>query len=455
MTKAFSAILFVFVSFAFWACDKTKVLPDDPVVIPPDTTVVLPKYYHENTWIYQQMRINYLWADDMPDEKATDKSLSPVDYFNSLINVAKDRYSYATPHYQEILDYWNGNLESYGFRYKRLLDSAGYKAVVSLVLKGSPAEAAGMERGDILKSLDAVEFTADNTEELLHKGGGSFVLQTTKDSLKQFNVSKQRFQVDPLQYADILTWQGKKVGYLVYTQFLFNHEERTRALFQKFKDEKIDEMILDLRFNPGGVTPIAEVMASLLAPDLGSNVELFHGSVNRYLTEEAIRKGEPTDGRRNFTSETANLSHLQRIFVLTSKSSASSSELVINCLRPYREVITVGGNTYGKNVISTVLFDESGKFPYGLMPAWGTIVNARNESTYGNREGLLPDFPVEENTLPFRALGDTTETLLRAALDIIAPGMPVEPKVSTLRALDGFHHWDTGKGFLGNKRYNP
>ncbi len=453
MRKAIKAIFFLLLISALQGCERTKVLPDDPGIIPPDT--VLPKFYHENTWIYLQMRRNYLWAEDMPDEKSTDKSLSPIDYFNSLINLEKDRFSYATPHHQEILDYWNGNQEAYGFRYKALEDSSGYKAVVSLVLKGSPAEAAGLQRGDVLRSLDAVPFTAGNTEELLEKSSGNFEILNAKDSVFSIALRKTRFQVDPLQYADIIPWQGKKVGYLVYTQFLFNYEERTRSIFKHFKDEKIDEMVIDLRFNPGGVTPNAEVMASLLGPDLGHTVELFHGAMNKYQTEEAIRKGEPTDGRRNFTNETANLSHLQRVFVLTSKSSASSSELIINCLRPYREMVTVGGNTYGKNVISTVLIDETGKFPFGLMPAWGSILNARNESTYGNKNGIVADVPVEENVLPFRPLGDTTETLLRAALEVIAPGAKVEVPGRVLRALDGFHHWDTGKGFLGNKRYNP
>lgn len=393
----------------------------------------------------------------MPDEDSTDKALEPLDYFYSLLNKEKDRYSYAKNTYAEIADYWNGQLESYGFRYRRLTDSSGYKMAVSLVLKGSPAEEAGLNRGDIVTRIDGDAPDAENTATLLEKKSAVFTVVTPEDSVKTLNIAKRKFQLDPLHMAKIIEWKGKKVGYLVYTQFLFNYEPETRKIFQYFKDNKIDEMVLDLRFNPGGVTPNAEVMASLLAPDLGNTVELFHGLTNSYLAEQAQQNGTASHSRRYFTNETANLSQLNRLFVITSKSSASSSELVINCLRPYRPVFTVGGNTYGKNVISIIVADETGKYPFTLMPAWTSILNVNNESTYGNKDGIPADYPIEEDILPYRPLGDPSETLLGAVLAVIGGPAP-ESKARKARkaaALDGFHHFDTGTGFLGNKRYNP
>src|SRR5690606_9609905 len=129
--------------------------------------------------------------------------------------------------------------------------------------------------------------------------------------------------------------------------------------------------------------------------DVGSNTELFHGLPNSF--QQVLQDASGGDGRRFFTRETANLSDLNRVFIITSKSSASSSELVINCLRPYREVVTVGGNTYGKNVISTIISDETGRFAFTLMPAWSAILNVNNESSYGNVTGIPADLAVEEN----------------------------------------------------------
>ncbi|MBX2953040.1 MAG: PDZ domain-containing protein [Leadbetterella sp.] len=455
------ALLLGLTFWFFQSCNRKGVVPEPepekPISTDTTKTPVKPRYFDENTWIYQQMTINYLWADNMPDEDSTNKALEPLDYFNSLLNKEKDRYSYAKNTYGEIADYWNGQLESYGFRYKRLTDSSGYKMAVSLVLKGSPAEEAGLKRGDIITRMDGDAPTAGNTTALLERKSAAFTVLTPEDSVKTLTITKRKFQVDPLQMAKIIEWQGKKVGYLVYTQFLFNYEPETRKIFQYFKDNKIDEMVLDLRFNPGGVTPNAEVMASLLAPDLGNTVELFHGLTNSYLAKQAQQNGTASENGRYFTNETSNLSKLSRLFVITSKSSASSSELVINCLRPYRPVFTVGGNTYGKNVISIVLADETGKYPFTIMPAWMSILNVNNESTYGNKDGIPANYPVEEDILPYRPLGDPSETLLGAALKAISGPAPESKarKARKVTVLDGFHHFDTGTGFLGDKRYNP
>lgn len=460
MSEASKTItLFLWIVFCFLqSCNRREVGPEDPGPENPigtDTTKVpvKPEFFDENTWIYRQMAMNYLWADDMPDENSTDKALSPLSYFYSLLNANKDRYSYAEDNYAEIADYWSGNQESYGFRYKRLTDDSGYKMAVSLVLRGSPAEEAGLTRGDIISRIDGNVPDPESTGKLLEKKSAAFTVITSGDSVKTLNLSKRKFQMDPLHLYSIIEWKGKKVGYLVYTQFLFDYEQETRRIFQYFKDNRIDEMIIDLRFNPGGVTPNAEVVTSLLGPDLGNTVELFHGVANAY------QRAQPnaTDGRRYFTTETANLSHLSRIFVITSKSSASSSELLINCLRPYRPVVTVGGNTYGKNVISTIITDETGKYSFTLMPAWSSILNVNNESAYGNKTGIPADYPVEEDVLPYHPLGDPSETLLQATLAVISGTAPEsgEPKAKKSVVMDGFHHFDTGTGFLGNKRYNP
>lgn len=452
--------LFLWILFCLLqSCDRPEINPEGGGSEPPppgvDTTKVpvKPEFYDENTWIYGQMTVNYLWADEMPDEDSTDKSLEPLEYFNSLIRAEKDRYSYGKETYAEIGDYWNGNLESYGFRYKQLADSSAYHMVVSLVLKGSPAEEAGLKRGDRIVRMDGEKLSSENTEELLDRNTAVFEVVTPEDSVVRLTLTKRKFQIDPLQFYSIIEWGGKKVGYLVYTQFLFNYEEETRKVFDYFKQNGIDEMVMDLRFNPGGVTPNAEVIASLLGPDVGSGTELFHALSNRYQQEN--NSGE--DNRRYFTRETANLSGLSRVFVLTSKSSASSSELVINCLRPYRPVITVGGNTYGKNVISTIISDDSGRYAFTLMPAWSAIFNVNNESSYGNTTGIPADYPVEENVLPYRALGDPSETLLAKALEVIGGEVTEEKgaKIRQVQMLNGYHHFDTGSGFLGNKRFNP
>lgn len=454
--------IFLLCSTLILSCKKRVIEPEEPVIVvqeEEEPEEPKPKYFDENSWIYDLMVKNYLWEEDMPHEDSTDKNLEPVDYYYSLLNKEKDRYSYVKDNYQEVADYWNGNLESFGFRYTRFSQNgSNLKLAISLVLKGSPAEAVGLKRGDIISAINGSSVTTSNLEELLAQKSSVFTVTDKSDSTRTVMINKVKFQIDPLQQYKIIQTGGKKIGYLVYTQFLFNFEEETNRIFRYFKDEKIDEMILDLRFNPGGVTPIAEVMTSLMAPDLGSSWKLFYGKSNAYQTNLLLQNPQQGDGSRNFVTVSNNLSGLNRVFVITSKSSASSSELLINCLRPYRPVITVGGNTYGKNAISIILQDESGKYPYTLMPAWSQILNSQRQSDYGGPLGILPDYPVSDDILPYRPLGDSLETMLQATLSVIkgtsSNRAKLRQKTDPYKLMDAFHHFDTGTGFLGNKRYN-
>ena len=448
--------IFLLCSTLILSCKKRVIEPEEPVIEEPEKPK--PKYFDENSWIYDQMVKNYLWEEDMPHEDSTDKNLEPIEYYYSLLNKEKDRYSYIKSDYNEIADYWNGNMESFGFRYTRFSQNGTHlKLAVSLVLKGSPAEAMGLKRGDIISAINGSSVTSLNVEELLKQKNSVFTVTDAKDSTRNVSINKVKFQIDPLQQYKIIQTGGKKIGYLVYTQFLFNYEQETNRIFKYFKDEKIDEMILDLRFNPGGVTPIAEVMTSLLAPDLGSKWRLFYGKPNAYQSNLLLQNPQQGDGTRNFVDVTDNLSKLDRVFVITSKSSASSSELLINCLRPYRPVVTVGGNTYGKNVISIIVKDESGKYPFTLMPAWFKILNTYGQSDYGNPLGIIPDYPVSDDILPYKPLGDSLETMLNATISVIngsTTKSKARQKEEKYTLLDPFHHYDTGTSFLGNKRYN-
>lgn len=460
MNLQYSKYLIILGFLVLFSCKNNSVEPDVPViVIQPDpepekpVEPAKPQYLEENSWIYAQMKLNYLWAETMPLEDSTDKNLVPIEYFNSLINKENDRFSYMKNRYDEILDYWNGNLKSFGFRYRKFSnDGSTLSLAVSLALKGSPAEKAGLGRGDVITKINGNVITTSNVEDLLATENSVFTVSDSIGQSRNVTIIKEKFQIDPLQFYKIYEVGGKKIGYLVYTQFLFNYETETREIFKYFKEQRIDDMIIDLRFNPGGVTPIAEVMASLLGPDLGTSTVLFKGYGNAYQSSTST---EPPF--RTFTNETSNLSNLSRIFAITSNSSSSSSELIINCLRPYRPVYTVGGHTYGKNVISTILRDENSKFSFALMPAWSVIQNVNGQSDYGNKNGIGPDYPVADGSLPYKALGDPEETLLKAAISVIlgkTAGLNNGRTNSYGSLLDDFHNFDTGTGFLGNKRYN-
>ena len=136
-----------------------------------------------------------------------------------------------------------------------------------------------------------------------------------------------------------------------------------------------------------------------------------------------------------FTIQTNNL-NLNRLVVLTSNGTASASELIINSLRPYMEVVIVGQNTYGKNVGSITLKDETSpaRWAWGMQPIVLRTVNSKGESAYGTKSGFSPDYLVSDNVYPFKPWGDESETLLKKALEVIT-GVVIPAETSANRSF--------------------
>jgi carboxyl-terminal processing protease len=429
-------LLFLFIGTSiFFSCKKTITEPTDPTsptkdstvtVVPPVTTPA--KYEKEDTWIYQQMKKYYLWESQMPEEKNTNKNLAPEDYYKSiLIKVGDvDRVSIMKLKADELIGQLSGNQNSYGFKYIKYqadATSSEIKLAVSLVFKDSPAQKAGIERGDIIDKINNTSLTASNVDALLELNAATFEVSHVNSSGKaepslKVNLQKVLFQQNPIPHFSLHQVGTKKVGYLVYTQFLPLFDNDLRNAFLLFKLQKIDEFILDLRFNPGGFTPSAEVLGSLIVPNLKPGSEMFHTTCN---AAQSTKPYNPTDPStyRGFVAEANNI-NLPRIYILTSHATSSSAELVINSLKPFMEVVLVGDNTYGKNVISTVITDETGVQPFGLLPAWCQIFNIKGESNYGTKDGFIPNKKVLDDVMPLRPFGHPEETYFKAAMDLIA-----------------------------------
>ncbi|HEX9601362.1 MAG TPA: S41 family peptidase, partial [Mariniflexile sp.] len=209
------------------------------------------------------------------------------------------------------------------------------------------------------------------------------------------------------------------------------------AVFSYFKNEGIDELILDLRLNGGGSVPTSAYLASMIYANAG--IEEFaslkfnskHTEENgSYFFANTLHVYDSND-KKIGTEAINRLNTLNRLYVLTSNSTASASEMVINGLKPYiNPVKIVGTTTYGKNVGSITLYDSPNtdyqdrlsanpSHTYAMQPIVFQIFNKNGESDY--TQGFVPDIEVKEyeywnNILPF---GDENEVVLKAALDDI------------------------------------
>ncbi len=379
----------------------------------------------------------YLWSDNMPIKDVTNLSLAPMDYFYTVLYKNIDRFSWIDANAANLVNKLNGINTILGIKVNIFKSSPTqsdkYVFVIANVFKDSPADTAGLKRGDIIMSVNGSAITISNYNTILNNqtltlGMGSLNGNTFEPLPSNLNkkITKQTVQIKPIVNEKILDYGAQKIGYFVYLQFLKDYDNDLRSVFGRFKDAEINELVIDLRYNGGGYVSSSNVLTELIVhpSQLGKimNTKLFNKTI------PAVYK---TDSVTLFNSQANNIgSQLQRVFILTSQNTASASELIINNLKPYMEVILIGENTYGKNVGSHTITDSEKKYPYGLQPITFKIVNSTGESDYGTEAGFTPQYAVKDTLLPYYQFGDPNETYLKKALTII--GVDFTNRISTI-----------------------
>ena len=239
---------------------------------------------------------------------------------------------------------------------------------------------------------------------------------------KSVTVTKVELQTNPILADTIISWSGKKVGYLAYSQFLTSFDDSLRAIFGRFKTAGVNELVLDFRYNGGGYVVSSDLITNLTVKNAAARVgnlmnkKVYNKTYSAYL---AKTYSDSSAFLTKFKSEPNNLGTLSRVFVLTAGNTASASELVINNLLPFMDVILIGENTYGKNVGSFTITDPNKRWDYGLQPITFLTENADKKSNYGTVDGFTPNYKLADNVLPYKALGNPAETYLSKALSII------------------------------------
>jgi carboxyl-terminal processing protease len=201
--------------------------------------------------------------------------------------------------------------------------------------------------------------------------------------------------------------EGGKAGYLVYQHFLYTSLEELDAVFEEFQQSNVREVIVDLRYNPGGQVDVAQYLASLIA-----GTKAIKGTFVKFVYND--KKMD-----RNISKSYLDLEHMltttpERVFFITTRRSASSSEALINGMTPYLDVFLVGDDTYGKPVgsIAATYTDST------LIPITFSLYNRWDEGEYF--DGLPASSYVEEDiTIDF---GNPEEKMLKEVLNYISTG---------------------------------
>lgn len=333
-------------------------------------------------------------------------------YFQSMLYRPLDRYSHtqSTVSHQQVFQ--DGRRIGFGYAVA-WNDAARTSLRVRNVEPLSPVARAGLVRGDTVLSIDGYtpeQITAGQLAIVTTTGVTRvFRVRGASGLERVITVQSEDFPLTPLPTKTVFDGMRGgspvKVGYLVYHQFVVYSGEALALAFAEFAAQGVGEVILDLRYNGGGSVNVSRDLASMLG---GTRTASKLYTYLRYNDKQLASNSSIV-----FTGASA-LQSLDRVIVITSGSTASASELVINGLRPFMNVVLVGDTTFGK--------------PFGSVPRayCGTTYSAIQFETLnslgtGNyTTGFAPDCHVADDF--DRQLGDPAERRLRAALDYVATG---------------------------------
>jgi len=399
----------------------------------------------DRQWILDSMQVYYYWADQLPNYPLSNGS--SISFFKSLLH-SSDRFSYIED--PENLPSTYSSFAYYGFEYA-LMESTAFPGrllgIITLVVPNGPAAKRGLKRGDIFTAVNGVELsntTIDKINQLL-KLGGEITIQTFSIengqlvSKASYVISYAYFREQPVYLTKLFTNGNKKVGYVFYNGFYEEFDRNILDSISKFKNGGISDLILDLRYNPGGAVSSAAKIAAAIAPVSETQTFIIskankNGGQFIETFAQSINKGNTYPG--NFSQVSAFRINIHTLYVLTSGTTASSAELIINNLRPYLPIVQIGNKTLGKDMSSFEIFDQRKpkKVAYILHPLIFKLYNANHQGDYS--EGLRPDYEVDEfSVLPLKAFGDTNDPLLKKALEISLGTVAVSTLSKTSSAL--------------------
>jgi C-terminal processing protease CtpA/Prc len=428
LKSVIAGILPVF--FVLTACRE-----DDPEPVSQVQEVKNEVNNHVDSWIYDNMKYWYLWNDELP--ASTDKKLDPEAYFKSLLS-PDDRFSWIQDNYKDLLNSLQGVAKETGYEFVLYREKEGSDNVVmqiTYVKPASPAETAGLKRGDLVTQINGTTLTVNNYQDLLGDIHQNHTVQYKPILTDQqrfgepatLSLSAVEYSEDPNYLHKVMDIGGKKIGYFVYNFFAGGTDDKpgkydaeTDAVFADFKSQGITDLVLDLRFNSGGSESSAKNLASLIGRGVNQTSIFLKREYNPevqqdILNDETLGEDFLTSYYQNEPNNIGDQLASGRVYILTSSRTASASELIINALKPYMEVFLIGDRTYGKNVGSISIYDE--KDPgnlWGMQPIVVKVYNSLDQSDYS--DGFQPDVVHPDNNLFVYPLGDPREALLGLAI---------------------------------------
>ncbi|OQW45170.1 MAG: peptidase S41 [Proteobacteria bacterium SG_bin6] len=382
-------------------------------------------------WVLAQLREWYLFPETLPANPNPAAFSTVSDFLDSLTATARSQrrdrfFTYITSIAQE-----NGLINSgasAGFGFRLTLDP-GNRLLVAESFEGAPALTAGIDRGAEIVGIGTSTSTVQTVSSLIAAGGtqalndalGPNTAGTTRvlrvrdaSGQRDIAVTKSDFSLIPVspRYGGlILNNNGQQYGYLNLRTFIVNSAgQQLRDAIGRFRTAGITNMIVDLRYNGGGLVSVGELLGDLLGGNRSTS------DVQGYTVFRPEKSSNNT--QRNFQPQPESVSPTRIVFITTG-STASASEEVINALIPYygNRLALVGSNTFGKPV-GQIALDRAACDDRLRVVAFQSQNSARSGDYY---DGLASKVAVscqarDDLSTP---LGNAGEASIRAAIDTL------------------------------------
>lgn len=402
-------------------------------------------YPSTQKWIYETMQDYYLFYQDIPSKSELNFQLPASDFLKSALSDKDQKngsyFSHIEPYSGSASLRTLSTYPCFGFETATLVNqSKEYFLRVLYVYPNSPASQVGLKRGDWIIAANGQALTQDAYQRYVQKPQGSCTFTIGEYRGNRF-IPIDTMQMPVPTYVEqpsilinsILSSGSRKAAYIMYNAFE-EDVEAFKILFREIASQGINDIILDLRYNPGGYVNTAIALCSHLVPSshLGETClkMTYNDKVDRTQTY-------PFDSK--YLGNPAPQLQYENLYIIATEFSASASEIIINCLRPYMQgkLFHVGNHTFGKNLAQSGLLNQS-KAP-GIK-LWLTTSHLSNAQGFGDYfdNGLQPDFRLPENySARLGQLGSKEDPLLAAVLQHMETGSFSNPTVST---VEDYHY---------------
>ncbi|MCK4748990.1 MAG: hypothetical protein KAT15_18185 [Bacteroidales bacterium] len=420
------------------SCERDPEKPDLP-----EETLIL------NHWIWEGMNDVYLWEQHIPDLDP-DYEFDSEAYFYKLL-YKEDKYSWIVNDYKELAAMFDGIELATGVSARPgLITENQVISIVEYVTPNSPGADSGIVRGDIILAIDGQSLNTDNYYPLYYQTTATLEFGDWDGTAvipngKKVTLTAVVLNQNPVIHREVIDYEGSKIGYLVYTQFTDGQSDEwldeINTVFDEFIAAGVSEVVVDLRYNRGGSLDLSAYIASSLGPvsAMQDNDVYVRLVWNNYYNDFWMEYDFDDDGKPDGEDseqlviklpESERNLNLSRICFLTTDITASASESLMIGLYPYADVVQIGDTTNGKCYGSITVddFADPKRHNWAMQPLVIKYANSVGFTDFV--EGLLPDYPIEENLLYAEPFGSFSDPLLATALEEITGVAPALKKAS-------------------------